>query len=71
MANLPVCSRQFRLADLIFLGNSLIWACITSHYLVKQGIAAFARQQQAILVHKDPESEVLAKELTQEILPYK
>jgi len=56
---------------LIFLGNSLIWACITSHYLVKQGIAAFARQQQAILVHKDPESEVLAKELTQEILPYK
>lgn len=34
-------------------------------------IAAFARQQQAILVHKDPEFEVLAKELTQEILPYK
>lgn len=34
-------------------------------------IAAFAQQQQAILVHKDPEFEALAAEVAQEILPYK
>ena len=34
-------------------------------------IAAFAVQQGAILVHKDPEFEVLAELVRQEALPYK
>ncbi len=34
-------------------------------------IAAFAVRQEAILVHKDPELEVLAETVQQEILPYK
>lgn len=34
-------------------------------------IAAFAVRQEAILVHKDPELEVLSKSVQQETLPYK
>lgn len=34
-------------------------------------IAAFAQRQDAVLVHKDPEYEVLAEELELESLPYK
>jgi len=34
-------------------------------------IAAFARRQGAILVHKDPELESLTKMVQQEILPFK
>ncbi|HDH10123.1 MAG TPA: VapC toxin family PIN domain ribonuclease, partial [Chloroflexi bacterium] len=34
-------------------------------------IAAFAVQQGAILVHKDPEFDVLAELVRQEALPYK
>ncbi|UCC51218.1 MAG: PIN domain-containing protein [Anaerolineaceae bacterium] len=34
-------------------------------------IAAFAQRQEAVLVHKDPELEALAKSVEQEVLPYK
>jgi predicted nucleic acid-binding protein len=34
-------------------------------------IAAFAVQLEAILVHKDPELEILGERVKQEILPYK
>ncbi len=34
-------------------------------------IAAFAVQLEATLVHKDPELEILGKQVKQEILPYK
>jgi predicted nucleic acid-binding protein len=34
-------------------------------------IAAFAVQLEAILVHKDPELEILGEKVKQEILPYK
>jgi predicted nucleic acid-binding protein len=34
-------------------------------------IAAFARRQEAVLIHKDPEYEELAAELELEALPYK
>ena len=34
-------------------------------------IAAFAQRQQAALVHKDPEYDVLAEEVELEALPYK
>jgi predicted nucleic acid-binding protein len=34
-------------------------------------IAAFAMRQQATLLHKDPEFEALADQVTQEALPYK
>jgi predicted nucleic acid-binding protein len=34
-------------------------------------IAAFAQRQGAILIHKDPELEALAKSVEQEVLPYK
>ena len=34
-------------------------------------IAAFAQRQQAVLVHKDPEYDVLAEEVELEALPYK
>jgi predicted nucleic acid-binding protein len=34
-------------------------------------IAAFARQNGAILIHKDPEFEALADHVRQELLPYK
>lgn len=34
-------------------------------------IAAFAKRQQSVLVHKDPEYEALAEEVELEALPYK
>jgi predicted nucleic acid-binding protein len=34
-------------------------------------IAAFAKRQNAVLVHKDPEFEALADQVTLEALPYK
>jgi len=39
--------------------------------LANELIAAFAVQQQAILVHKDPEMEALKDTVKMEILPYK
>jgi predicted nucleic acid-binding protein len=39
--------------------------------LVDAIIAAFAKRQGAILVHKDPELETLAESVEQEFLPYK
>ena len=34
-------------------------------------IAAFAKEKGAVLVHKDPEYEALAREVRQRVLPYK
>jgi predicted nucleic acid-binding protein len=66
------------------LGSSLLWeadetllltaASFKAKYrlsLADTIIAAFAVKHEAILLHKDPEYEVLKTEVTQEPLPYK
>lgn len=77
-----VADRRYALLkqlSVIFLWNMdeptlLTAARIKAHHhlsLADAIIAAFALRQQAILVHKDPEFEALAKLVPQENLPYK